>query len=60
MGVLMTDLATSLTVSVAVQKYAGDSFHPICSNFGMKSCILAEVDSRIYANAYSVPSFVVH
>ena len=30
---------TSLAVSVAAQKYGGDSHHPICSEFGTTICI---------------------
>ncbi len=35
MGVLLLSNAISLAVSIAAQKYVGDSTHPICSKVGM-------------------------
>ncbi len=50
-------LATSLAISMATQKYGGDSTHPIWSEVGITICIGSSSScGRTYAKLYSSPS----
>jgi hypothetical protein len=56
-GISIYSSAMSLAVSVAVQKYGGDSTHPISSEVGITICIGSSSGcGRTYAKLYSSPS----
>ena len=56
-SISMYSILTSLAVSVAAQKYGGDSTHPICSDVGITSFIGSPSGcGTTYAKFYSSPS----